>query len=453
MRRLIVTVVAMAGLVLGTPAWAQGPIAGAGGYSAIDWTGLVALEGDRAIAGLLGEAQKPPPSTGGNAIGVDSCIWANDLECDDARFGGTGYCQPGTDASDCRAMALGGDNSCQWAHDGECDEPGIGLGVCTSGTDTADCAPVADYRNRDNSCQYAFNDICEEQPIGDSGTALCAIDSDTADCLGRTVPTALRDHYFGRDDRTLPDNDQMPWRAIGQIEFSDGACTGALVAPDVVLTAAHCFFAGEGMTSQAIRFNAAQSANASAATATIVDSFVNPAYEDHGEFPVGQGNGEDWAFVRLSSPIGEQVGWLDVMAPSDDDFEAMTTGQWPYLISQGGYSWDTGDRLSGHIGCQVIAHFADNSIFHECDTTQGDSGSPIFTETEEGGHAIIAVDSQFFEASEGPFATAYLAVDARAFAEPLARFIAGEAPLDGSGGGAGDSKPGDDDEAPDDKAF
>jgi hypothetical protein len=76
-------------------------------------------------------------------LGDDSCAHANNLECDDARFGGTGACTLGTDASDCRALAAGGDDSCAWSGDGECDEPVIGSDLCITASDTADCAPIA----------------------------------------------------------------------------------------------------------------------------------------------------------------------------------------------------------------------------------------------------------------------------------------------------------------------
>ncbi|MCB1360778.1 MAG: hypothetical protein KDJ96_06675, partial [Rhodobacteraceae bacterium] len=143
------------------------------------------------------------------SLGTDTCRWANDRECDDINFGGTGACQPGTDASDCRALAIGGDETCRWAHDGECDEPGIGTGVCISGTDTSDCAPVAFLRNRSNTCATAFNGTCDEPG---QGTGQCRAYTDTADCVGRQRPNQARDHFFGHDDRQLVDVTQAPWR-------------------------------------------------------------------------------------------------------------------------------------------------------------------------------------------------------------------------------------------------
>src|SRR5512134_3142634 len=46
---------------------------------------------------------------------------------------------------------------------------------------------------------------------------------------------------IGKDDRELLDPVAWPWLAIGRVNrTSGGFCTGALVAPDLVLTARHC---------------------------------------------------------------------------------------------------------------------------------------------------------------------------------------------------------------------
>lgn len=370
-------------------------------------------------------ASKPesgPPVLASMNIGNDSCQWANDLECDDSRFGGTGACSAGTDATDCRALAIGGDNSCQWAFDGECDEPNIGVGVCTSGTDTADCAAAAVRRNRTNNCPTSFNARCEEATLGGSGT--CQAMSDTVDCLGRTTPVGLRDHHFGFDDRVRVQSSAMPWRTIGQLNISGGGrCTATLVAPDVILTAAHCFGGRTGRFSGGGSFLAGHGENGDVARATLIEAFVNPQYRSNTVAGLGQGNGDDWAFARLDRPIGSDVGYMNVLAPSQADQSQAIAGTW-HRVNQAGYSWDTGNNISANIGCRIVSFFPDDTIFHECDTTRGDSGSPIFVDQGNGQYSVVAVDSQFFSLP-GQTRTNYLAVDARAFAEPLAAFIAG----------------------------
>ncbi|WP_068302595.1 serine protease [Pararhodobacter sp. CCB-MM2] len=347
-------------------------------------------------------------------LGDDTCRWANDRECDDIRFGGTGACTPGTDASDCRALAIGSDDSCRWANDGECDDPGIGTGACISGTDRTDCAAVEMMRNRSNSCATSFNNICEEPG---SGQGSCAAYTDTADCIGRDRPVVMRDHFFGHDDRVHPDVTQMPWRAVGLLTMADGQCTATLIAPRVIATAAHCMEGFGTDMVKGVEFRAGFSGNSDQGRARVVSAVIAPDYSES-SFPPNGGNGNDWALLTLDRDLGTEIGFVRPYVFDKDDLEQIATSE--YLVSQMGYSWDTGSYPSGHMDCRILTAYRDGSMIHTCDTTRGDSGSPILHQVD-GEWRLIAVDSQFFDA-QPPFpemSSSHLAVDTRAFERPL----------------------------------
>ena len=120
----------------------------------------------------------------------------------------------------------------------------------------------------------------------------------------------------------------------------------------------------------------------------------------------------------LDRSLGSRVGFLPIRVLDSPDLKAITTTGLP--VDQAGYSWDTGDNLSGHIGCRVTAAFDQGVVQHECDTTKGDSGSPILQWIAGTAH-VIAVDSRsrYLDERGTGFSRGNLATVSRAFAEAV----------------------------------
>jgi protease YdgD len=386
---------------------------------------------------ILQQFQKPAPQRPDGArpagfSGDDSCRHASDGECDEPGIG-TGACAAGTDYSDCWRIATGQeDDSCRWANDGECDEPGFGTGACTQGTDLTDCGDVTHLRFRNDSCEHAFDGVCDEPGIG---TGRCPERTDRADCGGRHRPLTINDHFFGNDDRVRMDTSQFPWSVVGTTSADrGGGCTATLVASDVIVTAAHCIHS-DGQLHAGGVYTTGFDLPGGPRTARIIDHLIDEEWDSERFSQTDEIDGTDWALLRIDTPLGDELGFVGVIDIVADRGTRETQNA---RIWQAGYSWDTGQNLSGNEDCRILIAYPDDTISHDCDTTRGDSGSP-FMIYENGEWQIVATDSNFRSNPDGPFI--YIASRANRWAHLLDDFAAGRI---GAGGvrPQGPGKPG-----------
>jgi V8-like Glu-specific endopeptidase len=187
---------------------------------------------------------------------------------------------------------------------------------------------------------------------------------------------------LGEDNRVLLTSQSYPWSAIGQISGitpsgNSYICTGSLVAPDIVLTNAHCVMdADTGEIARNIKFKPNLINGLVANTndiANVRSVLVGTDFSDgHNPHP------DDWAFVALDRPLGEQYGTLG-LAPLPTE----TLAGEPFMnnLVMVGYSGDfptsnPGQSASAHVGCSIVEAWQD-VVLHACDTYGGSSGGPI----------------------------------------------------------------------------
>ncbi len=164
----------------------------------------------------------PAATTNEIDFGDDTSEWANDGECDDPRFAGTGMADEledvdiGRDATDCRtAFEAGvitladsdsaatsttaeidwGDDSSEWANDQECDDPRFaGAGMAAEPTE-------ADRMRDATDCRTAYEDgtITLAEDVPDEKAPMTPVSGSVIEALAARID-------FGDDSGTWPND-------------------------------------------------------------------------------------------------------------------------------------------------------------------------------------------------------------------------------------------------------
>ncbi|MGH1576714.1 trypsin-like serine peptidase [Planktotalea sp.] len=165
-------------------------------------------------------------------------------------------------------------------------------------------------------------------------------------------------------------DDFLGLEAVGRLDNPNGFCSATLIAPDLILTAAHCVFnrnTNERYDAKDLIFLAALTDDKSLAKRRGYRVVVDPNYESEARFSRSK-IVSDIALILLDDPVPTSIA-----AP----FAIHSGGVVDGPISVVSYGRGRTERMSWQRQCNILNR--NKGLFvMDCDVTFGSSGSAVF---------------------------------------------------------------------------